>query len=350
MARLRADFDQNNLDFVRLILASVVAFYHLSVLTQLPAFAPLGVYLSPHFAVRAFFVISGILVYRSYTRSSTLRSYFQKRVRRIYPAYFTVIVLSALLLCSLSILPAFQYFGRGFFKYLAANLLFLNFVAPSLPGVFTQNYMSAVNGALWTLKIEVIFYLMVPPLAILARRFGTAKVLFATSALSLFWKFGFRWLDAIHTASSPGSRSLYSEMEVQFPGQMIYFCAGILILTYFDRLRTHALTFIPITLACFCVDHFMHDDYLDVLWISGFVLIFGFWFFLGNFAKYGDMSYGVYIVHWPIIQVLVALGFTRLHPALFLPLAVVLLFSLSFLMWHVVEKRFLARRSHYRQV
>jgi len=94
-----ADFSKNNLDCLRLILATIVVLFHVSALTTLPAFDFLGRWMSPHFAVRSFFVISGLLIYRSYTRSSSVTSYLEKRARRIYPAYFTVIVFAALALC-----------------------------------------------------------------------------------------------------------------------------------------------------------------------------------------------------------------------------------------------------------
>lgn len=158
------DFSENNLDCLRLILASIVVLFHVSALTNLPAFSYFGKYCSPHFAVRSFFVISGLLIYRSYSRSSSGASYLEKRFRRIYPAYFITIVLSAIALCPLSLTAPAQYFGVGFWKYLGANLVFLNFLVPTLPGVFCSNSVTAVNGALWALKIEVVFYLSVPVL------------------------------------------------------------------------------------------------------------------------------------------------------------------------------------------
>ncbi|MGB6855828.1 MAG: hypothetical protein WBE03_03015, partial [Terracidiphilus sp.] len=79
------------------------------------------------------------------------------------------------------------------------------------------------------------------------------------------------------------------------------------------------------------------------------VLVCGFCRYLGNFAKYGDFSYGVYIVHWPILQCMVFFGLPRLNPLIFLSLALVLVFAASFLMWHLVEKRFLTASSHYRR-
>jgi peptidoglycan/LPS O-acetylase OafA/YrhL len=347
-----ATFSKNNLDCLRLILASIVVLFHVSALTNLPAFYILGRYCSPHFAVRSFFVISGLLIYRSYMRSSSVTSYFEKRVRRIYPAYFTTIVIAALALCLLSTVPPSQYFGAGFWKYLGANLLFLNFLAPSLPGVFTSNSISAVDGALWTLKIEVIFYLFVPVMHYLCNRFGTKSTVGAIFVLSSIWKYGFAWLAATHSSqglySLDTSRNIYAQLDVQFPAQMVYFSAGVLLLLYFDKLKFHFPAILGITTCLFLVDHFFTRELLDVFWISGLVFVFGFWHYFGNFSKYGDFSYGAYIVHWPILQTLIVFGVATLNPAVFFLLSVFFISLASILMWHLVESKFLASSNHYR--
>ena len=46
---------------------------------------------------------------------------------------------------------------------------------------------------------------------------------------------------------------------------------------------------------------------------------------------------------------MVFFGLTRLNPLTFVLLALVLVFTASFLMWHLVEKRFLTASSHYRR-
>jgi peptidoglycan/LPS O-acetylase OafA/YrhL len=349
-----ADFSRNNLDCLRLVLASIVVLFHVYALTQISAFSAFARILSAEFAVKAFFVISGLLIYRSYVRSSPVGSYLGKRVRRIYPAYFTVVVLAAVALCSLSSLPVSQYFGGGFWKYLGANLLFLNFLAPALPGVFASNSTPAVNGALWTLKLEVAFYLFVPIMHWLCRRLGTKKVMSAIFLFSCAWKYGFAFLASIDRShivySVTGAHNLYSKMEAQFPSQLMYFCAGVLLLLYFDRLKLHFRAIACITACLFLFDHWFMRGALDVLWISGVVFVFGFWRYFGNFAKYGDFSYGVYIVHFPIVQILVFLGLSRLPPAVFLLLSLFLVGLAAVLMWHLVESRFLKSSSHYRQV
>jgi peptidoglycan/LPS O-acetylase OafA/YrhL len=350
----RGDFNRNNLDCLRLILASIVCLYHAYVLSDIRAFAGYNKFLSAPFAVKAFFVISGLLIYRSYTKSSSVRSYFEKRARRIYPAYFTVVVIAAFALLPLSTLSPAHYFRLGFLKYLCANLLFLNFLAPTLPGVFTANSMPAVNGALWTLKIEVAFYLFVPVLHWLCGRFGTKKVMVSTFALSCAWKFGFALLARMgggpHLFTLDSSRNVYAQLDVQFPAQLAYFVAGTLLMLYFDKLKSYFGLISCITAALYLVDHWFTGGLLDVFWISGVVFVIGFWRYFGNFAKFGDFSYGVYIVHFPIIQTMIALGMTRLHPAIFLLSSLFLVFLAAFLMWHLVEKRFLKSSSHYRQV
>jgi peptidoglycan/LPS O-acetylase OafA/YrhL len=201
-------------------LNSTVVPFHIG-LTGVPTVA-FDRYFSARLAVDTFFVISGLLIYRSYVRSSSIRSYFEKRARRIYPAYFTVVVLTAIALCPLSSLPISQYFGAGFWKYLRAILVLLNFLAPCLPGVFTSNSIPAINGALWTLKIEVAFYLAVPVIHWICSRLGTKRVMAAIFLFSCVWKYGFVFQAALHRSrcafSCDGSRSIYDVFEAQFPG------------------------------------------------------------------------------------------------------------------------------------
>lgn len=71
-------------------------------------------------------------------------------------------MLCALSLWTVSSLGIGEYFSRTWLKYVGFNLAFLNFVQQSLPGVFEGHKFDAVNGALWTLKIEVMFYAVVP--------------------------------------------------------------------------------------------------------------------------------------------------------------------------------------------
>jgi peptidoglycan/LPS O-acetylase OafA/YrhL len=70
----------------------------------------------------------------------------------------------------------------------------------------------------------------------------------------------------------------------------------------------------------------------------------------GNFGKYGDMSYGVYIYHCTVMQIFVTLGLFGNSPMIILGVIILIVLALSLLSWHYIEKPFLARSSHYVEV
>lgn len=146
-------FQTNNLDLMRLLLASAVFVHHLADVSKVDALEPL--HLSALFAVQGFFVISGFLVAKSCESSRSIWSFYEKRIRRVYPAYAFVVIITFVLFYWLSSAEGFlEYLGSGL-RYLIAQLTFMGFAQHSIPGVFEGNPIQAVNGSLWTLKIEL---------------------------------------------------------------------------------------------------------------------------------------------------------------------------------------------------
>ena len=332
---------RNNFDLLRLLFAGTVVLVHAAELSGYAQLKSITAYLSTSVAVRAFFVVSGFLIFMSFERSPTIRRYADKRVRRIYPAYFAVVVLCAVLLLFVSTKNPAGYFSLEWGKYLVANLTFLNFLQPSLPGVFDTNLSSAVNGALWTLKVEVMFYLLVPLVVFLFRKLGTMRVLVVLYVLSVFYAWGFSY------AAESTERGLYAILGRQLPGQLSYFMAGAFFfyeLAFFER---HAQRFLGVAIIFLFVNAFWPVPLLEPFALATVVVYLGLFGFLGNFGRYGDFSYGTYILHFPIIQILLYLGWQANSPFLFLGSVVLLTLAGAFLLWHLVEKRFLSRRSHY---
>lgn len=330
----------NNLDLLRFIFAAIVFFVHTYHLSGSNALLIIDWMLSSTFAVKSFFVVSGFLIFMSYENSNRLSTYFSKRLRRIYPAYFTVVVLCALLGAFFSELSVNDYFSVDWLKYLFANLLFFNFIHPDLPGLFTNNTLSAVNGALWTLKIEVMFYLCVPFFVWMIRKWGTWQVLLTLYALSLLYRLG------IESWGIATNSPIYPELLRQLPGQLMYFIAGAVLYYYLAYFRGNWRW-----LLMFAVFVLLFKRLLP--WIEpmalAIVVIYLACIFpcLGNFGKYGDFSYGIYIVHFPILQVLVQYGLFETMPLVGFVVAAVLVLLVSYLSWHLIEKRFLRKSSHY---
>ncbi len=332
---------KNNFDLLRLLFAGTVCMVHACELSGFRELAWIASFLSTAVAVKAFFVVSGFLIFMSYERSSSLASYANKRVRRICPAYFTVVLLCAFGLAFASARPPNEYFSPAWLKYVLANLAFLNFLQPTLPGVFEANLVPAVNGALWTLKIEVMFYASVPLFACLFRKAPRLPAMVLVYGASVAYH-------ALLTAAAERTgNGLYHELARQLPGQLSYFMSGALLYFYLPFFARHRARFLVAALAVLAVDRSVPLPALEPFALAAVVVFFGLFPYLGNFGKHGDFSYGVYILHFPIIQLFVQGGWLGDRPALFLAVVVATVAVAAILMWHGVEKRFLFRSSHY---
>lgn len=333
---------QNNLDLLRLSLASIVFFYHACYLPATPGLTGISAIIPADLAVKGFFVISGFLVFMSYERAGTISEYFARRVRRLYPGYAVVVIISALGLGLVSELPVNQYFAGGFWRYLAANLSFLNFTGPTLPGVFADNFLQTVNGSLWTLKIEVMFYLIVPVLAWSFRKTGPLPALVALYLFSLLYRHG---LDQL--ATDP--EAIMIRLSRQLPGQLAYFVTGIGFYLYRREAGRHlGLKLFLSAVAVVMIEQYAGIWLFEPLALGLIIIHLAFYRPLAvNASRFGDLSYGVYIVHFPLVQLLIRYGFLKDHPLTGMLLATTLVYGAAFALWHLVEKRFLRQSSHY---
>lgn len=116
----------NCFDILRYYLALVVFCIHFSVLTQAFTFDWIT---SSGEAVSGFFCLSGFLVCLSYLKTPDLRTYVSKRLRRILPPYWFIVLLCAFGGVCLTHYTAAGYFTHGqWWRYLLSNLTFLNFL------------------------------------------------------------------------------------------------------------------------------------------------------------------------------------------------------------------------------
>lgn len=333
--------DQNRFDLLRLVFATGVFVYHGVAIAALDVNGVWEARLGQvaELCIQGFFVVSGALVYGSWERSRGIADYTGKRVRRLYPAYLVVILVPAAVSFYLS------SDLRGVGEYLAANAVFLNFLEPNLPGLFEDNRFTEVNGALWTLKIEVMFYIALPVLALILARMRS------------FWWLGLLTLyigGVLWTLSLPIliDGDMGERLARQLPGQMAYFASGMALwkLWSFAKTRPIAIALVGVALLTVSLS-IQHGEVIRAVALA--LLIGGLAFAPGpqlNAARWGDVSYGVYIVHFPVLQAMVTLGaFVTLGAVAGLALAFALVFGLSFVLWWLVEKPALRSDSHYRR-
>ena len=332
--------NKNNFDGIRIGLALIVVFAHLSALTQLSDFKIFDVIFDSNFAVKGFFAISGFLVTKSFLTSKNLIEYGEKRLRRIYPAYAVAIILCLCIGMFVTKLDLLDFFkSPQTTKYILSNLVFLNFIQPTLPFVFDSNPIQALDGALWTIKIEVMLYICLPLLVWLSKRFGSTQVAIAVFLLSIFWVYFFVYFYS-------GSKG--DEIARQFPGQLSYFAIGSLFALnkkIFNRIMWAALISM---IFLFSTKNIFLRLFIDPIAYSSIVIYLSTSAYKNlNFGKYGDISYGIYLYHFPIIQLLIFMGLFELNPWIGLTSAFFITILFSLLSWHIIEKRFLKRSSHY---
>lgn len=186
-----------------------------------------------------------------------------------------------------------------------------------------------------------MFYVAVPFFVHIFRRFGRLPVLVACYILSVAYSQYFGMLAA------KSNSGIYAEIARQLPGQLCYFLAGALIFYYLEAFERHIKIFVFASVAVLMVDVWFLLPLFEPVALAVLVGFFGLFLYMGNFGKYGDFSYGVYILHFPIIQLFIYFGWFGDFPLLYLLSVVVVVLIGAIAMWHIVEKRFLLRKNHY---
>lgn len=329
----------NSFDEVRLILAVIVFLAHTSVLASVTDLQWFLIYFDSTFAISGFFALSGYLVTLSYLRSTNYKQYFEKRLRRIYPAYiFTIFycILIGIMTTEYNIYTFFTNFKT--FQYLLANLSFMNFLQPTLPGSLTQNDISALNGSLWTIKVEIMLYICIPLIVLLYNKLGVALT---ASAIFLFGITYFIYFTGYF------DHNLGATIARQFPGQLPFFVLGsalsFIVITKLDTLFIILLS---------CIYYFylstLVSEYWEIVLNMVFYPIFIItvaksYIFSIRIGRIGDLSYGIYLFHFPTIQYLEHLGVYAWNAWIGFIISIIMTLSMATISWHMIEKKFLQR-------
>jgi peptidoglycan/LPS O-acetylase OafA/YrhL len=157
---------------MRALAAGSIVLYHVWLYADPNGPTNLGplnrVFLHLPVGVTLFFTLSGFLLYRPFAAAllrdgprPSIASYFRNRALRILPAYWFVLLMAGLVLGTTLVRFDLQ---RGFLEgrpgLLARDALFIQNYGPGsmLTGI----------GPAWSLAIEIVFYLALPALALLA--------------------------------------------------------------------------------------------------------------------------------------------------------------------------------------
>ena len=329
----RLDATENNFTLLRLLLALLVVLGHFKLLsgTAYPVF-PFNL---ADAAVDSFFVVSGFLITLSYERCHSLWSFYVRRVFRLYPMYLCVVLIQTAIM--LTLLPNGPFSEvPSTVRYLATNMLLANFLQYDIGGVLSGLRNPGINPSLWTLKIEIAFYLIVPLIYAATRRWGW-QVLALIFAASIIYSFEMLHLGDVRLAR-------------QLPGQLQFFIVGMALSLYGQRLHVHPMLSAVIAIGFFAVWSLVEPIPSGIRPVIVGAFVFSFALCLPIVRLESDMSYSVYLLHGPLLQTAILIGLFR-DTAWFLAGVLCLVLGLAFVTEHLVErpgnalgKRFSMRR------
>lgn len=283
--------DHNNFTPLRLSLALMVVLGHAKLLSGTPR--PGFPFNLADAAVDSFFVVSGYLITGSYERCRGLWAFYVRRIFRLYPMYLFVVL--AQMAIMLALLPGGPFSEpRETSRYLAANAVLANFLQYDIGGVLVGLRNPGINPSLWTLKIEIGFYLVVPLVYLAVRRWGWLALLLIFLG-SVLYSLVFHHLGEARLAR-------------QLPGQMQFFVTGMALYLHGQRLLLPPWASALIAAAFLAAWTFWHPlpDGIRPLIVAAFVHSVA--LSTPPLRMRTDLSYSVYLLHGPLIQTLILLG------------------------------------------
>ena len=316
----------NNFDALRLVAALTVVVGHAWPITGTPSppeIAGIRIY---HLAVFVFFAISGYLITTSWLRSPRARRFLASRALRIFPALIVVVLLTTFVIGPIVTTSSSYFSSPNTWGYLQNVTLIAVY---DLPGVFSSNPLSTVNGSLWSLGPEFLCYLSVLALGLLVARFARARAVALTLVFVIV--------------------ALVAPEPLRFiASSMAFFGVGSVLASL--RLSLPLWPVVPALAGWMIVAALAPWLSLPVAWLVVPYVVVA----IGTrstpvvrrFGRFGDVSYGTYLWGYPIQQcVIVAFGILPLWQNLLVVVPAVLL--LAFASWHLVEKRALRLKPRF---
>jgi len=326
---------------------------------------------SGYTGVNLFLVLSGFCLYWPLVKpvrpapEPRLIDFARRRAHRLLPAYYIALglftALNLLWERSGRIWPEGTIHGQAaVLKAAAWHLLLVQNLRP--------NALWAIDSPLWTLALEVSLYVAIPILVVTARKTRIEWAVALATLVTLAYRLGVdRFVGGAAGWDTLETETAYVLADF-LPGRWVEFALGMwaAALVGSGASRRSRVPFGLLALLCFLSDMWLRARYGQhnplseplfglsffflVLWASRAPLARG--FALGRFLRarflvwLGVISYSVYLLHQPILWILIGLGrphFSRARDIfascvfLFLPIVI----GISFLFYVQVERRFL---------
>lgn len=347
MSKLR----NNNFDIIRLIAALQVVILHTK--EHLKIENEILDLISNNFlrffpGVPIFFVISGFLIYSSYERNNNnISQYIVNRCLRIFPALWICFLLTLLLLFIDFEGNLFIESPKEILMWSIGQLTFFQFYTPDILRFWG---VGSPNGSLWTITVEIQFYVLIPLIYYIFSRFKQ------------IWKpFILIFLISVSANVLIFSYKLHGESMIEKLGSVFilpylyYFLIGILFKKYWNSVsalfKNKFWVWSTLYLIYILIFHYLLDFNVTSYWVhsplnlfadillAGCTLSLSFSFIgIGQKILNGnDISYGIYIYHMLVVNFLVQRNL--LGEEIFLFVVIIITILLASVSWLFIEKK-----------
>lgn len=305
---------------IRFALALTVAFWHLSMVDSDQPLARLASIIGGFGAVGAFLIISGFSIAHSIQKE--VQTFYSRRIDRIYPVYLSCFVLSFL---PFVLASTENKYGATILSN-PPTLQDLIASALVLPAILGKPL--ATFGASWSLGVEVVFYAAAPFLAKLSARHFT----WLLSAVALYY--------LVQSSGWPVGGAPHELFGI-WP---ILSCAVWWLLGWYlahqDKEKlTFGLCFLLVSIPCLYALNPQHSQAVApmikgdagpfVMTLVSAACLFGHHVKMNERVKrialyLGDLSYPLYLIHFPVYWVLAVSRITSPFSVWLYPMAAVL--------------------------
>lgn len=348
-------FKKNNFDLIRLLAAAQVVLVHGIVHLDVQSLFYLLPYLNWFPGVPVFFFLSGFLISAAWERNSDLKIFFTNRIVRIFPGLWFCVLFS---LITLYIFGWLNNVKIPILSTLIWALMQGTFLPQWNPDFLAWFGVGVVNGSLWTIPVELSFYIAIPFIYILASRlkikYNVIFVILMIVSFIIFYS-----LIIYEPLNYPQSiaKKLIGLSAIPWIGMFLLgaLCQRFIHLIHpyiANKAHLYFLLFTAVSLGGVNIESDVIFGYaneigiLNYLALCIFVLSLGYTFpyIADKLLKRNDLSYGIYIYHMIIFNSLIMLDIIGLL-GIIIGLVITLFFAA--LSWFMIEKPFLNKRKSY---
>ena len=293
-------------------------------------------YTFSYLAVNLFFIASGFLVTKSMLYRGDVVEFGAARFLRIYPGLIVHMLFVMIVIGMLATsLPLFEYFTHP--DFLKQPIVVLSFISPEmwLPHVFETNAEQMASGPLWTLRYEILAYI------------GTA-ILFSIGLMRKRWMVLAQFVVPAIAYMVIIGTPIYDQLPATIQMLMrfsIPYGLGAVLYAYRDRLSFHILG-VPLMIGLSVLTSSMPSQEIFMNLALGYFVIWAAFVQvpkLTSLQSLNDISYGIYIYHWCVMQTLF-MWMPNLDVLMLFIFTLPLTILLASLSWHYVEKPMLTRK------